>query len=104
MGRMLRDPGYEMGAVEVRARSDLSARLCAARGTIRAGTFHPLTSTTGVAAPCIVKCAVRVSASPGHSVTSLSLHKIGSTGWPCADCLIDTCSNSATVLDDVGTD
>src|SRR5882757_9570687 len=67
------------------------------------GTFHPLTSTTGVDAPDVTKCAVRVSDSPGHSVTSLSLHRIGSISSPPADRLIDTCWNSATALEDGGT-
>src|SRR5882757_6179890 len=82
------------------------------------GTFHPLTSTTGVAlaelaapdvalvklsAPDVAKCAVRVSDSPGHSVTSLSLHRIGNISSPPAGRLIDTCWNSATALEDGGT-
>src|SRR5579862_6444620 len=67
------------------------------------GTFHPLTSTTGVAAPGLAKRAVRVSVSPGHSVTSLSLHRIGSTSSPPADRLINACWNSATALEDGGT-
>src|ERR1700730_16298906 len=67
------------------------------------GTFHPLTSTTGVAAPGVAKRAVRVSDSPGHSVTSLSLHRIGNISSPPADRLIDTCWNSATALEDWAT-
>src|ERR1700722_19929198 len=67
------------------------------------GTFHPLTSTTGVAAPGVAKRAVRVSDSPGHRVTSLSLHRIGNMSSPPAAPLIDTCWNSATVLEDGGT-
>src|SRR6266567_3116662 len=84
------------------------------------GTFHPLTSTTerlatersarespagttGVSAPGVAKRAVKVTDSPGHSVTSLSLHRIGNTGSPPADRLIDTCWNSATALEDGGT-
>ena len=51
----------------------------------------------------VAKRAVRVSDSPGHSVTSLSLHRIGNTGSPPADRLIDTCWNSATALEDGGT-
>src|SRR5215472_4033233 len=74
-----------------------------ASGTLRVGTFQPLTSTTGVAAPGAAKCAVKVSDSPGHSVTSLSLHRIGSIGSPSADRLIETCWNSATALEDGGT-
>src|SRR5271154_3572140 len=66
-------------------------------------TFHPLTSTTGAAVPGVAKRAVRVSDSPGHSVTSLSLHRIGNTGSPPPVRLIDMCWNSATVLEDEGT-
>src|ERR1700733_14764486 len=78
-------------------------RLSTATGTLCVGTFHPLNSTTGVAAPCVAKRAVRVSDSPGHSVTSLSLHRIGSMSSPPADRLIDTCWNNATALEDGGT-
>src|SRR6202167_6059264 len=67
------------------------------------GTFHPVTSTTGVAVPGVAKCAGRVRDSPGQSVTSLSLHRIGNIGSPPADRLIDTCWNSATALEDRGT-
>src|SRR3984893_4562795 len=67
------------------------------------GTFHPLNSTTGISAPDAAKCAVKVSDSPGHSVTSLSLHRIGSKSSPPAGRLIDTCWNSATALEDGGT-
>src|SRR6185437_3410429 len=62
-----------------------------------------LTSTIGAPGPCEAKCAVNVSDSPGHSVTSLSLHRMGSARLPPADCLIETCWNSATALDDAGT-
>src|SRR5215471_9646448 len=75
-----------------------------ATGTLWVGAFHPLTSTTGgVAAPDAAKCAVRVIDSPDHSVTSLSLHRIGSTSSPPADRLIDTCWNSAIAPEDGGT-
>src|SRR5262245_4164665 len=70
---------------------------------LRVGTFHPLTSTTGEAAPGAAKCAVKVSDSPGQSVTSLSLHRIGRIGSPSADRLIDTCWSSATAPEDGGT-
>src|SRR5580704_3469335 len=66
-------------------------------------TFHPLTSTTSVSSPGAAKRAVRVSDSPGHSVTSLSLHRIGNISSPPADRLIDTCWNSATALEDWAT-
>src|SRR6185503_13237868 len=39
---------------------------------------------------------------PGHSVTSLSLHRTGSTGWSSVGCLIERCWNSATPLDLAG--
>src|ERR1700683_484639 len=65
--------------------------------------FHPFTSTTGVSALGVVKCAVKVSDSPGQSVTSLSLHRIGNISSPPADPLIDTRWNSATALEDGGT-
>src|SRR6516165_5490217 len=70
---------------------------------LRVGRFHPLTSTTGAAAPGAAKCAVKVSDSPGHSVTSLSLHRIGSIDSPPAVRLSETCWNSATDLEDAGT-
>src|SRR5262249_15491934 len=66
--------------------------------------FQPLTSTIGLSASEPAKCAVRVSDSPGHRVTSLSLHRMGSTSSPPADRLIETCWNSATPLEDAGTD
>src|SRR5258705_289270 len=88
--RMVPNPGY-------------GVRLATATGTLRVGTFHPLTSTTGVAALGVAECAVKVSDSPGHSVTSLSLHRIGSISSPPSDRLIDTCWNSATALEDGGT-
>src|SRR5580698_10861033 len=78
-------------------------RLSTATGTHWDGTFHPPTSTMGCAAPDVARCAVRLSDSPGHSVTSLSLHRIGNIGSPPADRLIDTCWNSATALEDRGT-
>src|ERR1700734_3349443 len=73
-----------------------------ATGTLRVGAFHPLTSTSGAPVPCAANCAVTVTDSPGHSVTSLSLHRMGSTGLPPADCLIERCWNSATARDDAG--
>src|SRR5215469_4005196 len=82
---------------------EADARPSRATGMLRVGAFHPLTSTTGAAAPGVAKCAVRVSDSPGQSVTSLSLHRIGSITSPSADRLIATCWNSATALEDGGT-
>ena len=75
---------------------DAALRLSTATGTLCVGTFHPLTSTTGVsapgvAAPGVAKRAVKVSDSPGHCVTSLSLHRIGRTGSPPVARLIDMC-------------
>src|SRR5256885_16963508 len=70
---------------------------------LRVGTFQPLTSTTGAAAAEVAKCAVRVRDSPGHSVTSLSLHRIGSIGSPPAVRFIDTCLKKATALAGGGT-
>src|SRR5215469_11642637 len=82
---------------------EADARPSRATGMLRVGAFHPLTSTTGAAAPGVAKRAVRVSDSPGQSVTSLSLHRTGSIGSPSADRLIATCWNNATALEDAGT-
>src|SRR6516165_5615701 len=81
---------------------EAAVRLSTATGTLRVGTFHPLTSTTGAVAG-VANRAVKVNDSPGQSVTSLSLHRIGSSGSPPADRLIDTCWNSAAAAEDGGT-
>ena len=71
---------------------------------LRAGAFQPRISTTGIGAPDVAKRARRVSDSPGQSVTSLSLHRIGTIGSPFSVRLIDTCWNNAMALEDAGTD
>src|SRR6185437_94772 len=110
MSAMVPAPTYGVGAVEA------GVGLSMATGTLWVGAFQPLTSmierlarespagATDVPTPAMAKCAVKVSDSPGHRVTSLSLHKIGSTSSPPVDRLIDTCWNSATDFEDGGTD
>src|SRR5215468_6731026 len=81
------------GRIQCFISGEAAVRLSRVTGTLRVGTFHPLTSTTGAPAPDVAKCAVKVADSPGHSVTSLSLHRIGTIGSPPVDRLIATCWN-----------
>src|SRR6185437_6707822 len=45
-----------------------------------------------------------VNDSPGHKVTSLSLHRIGSASSPFVDLRMDRCWNKATAFDESGTE
>ncbi|TMC08047.1 MAG: hypothetical protein E6J41_14770 [Chloroflexi bacterium] len=63
------------------ARWAVTAAASSPAGTVAAGTFQPLTLTTGWRPPssAVSYRAVRVCDWPGHSVTSLSLQVIGTT-------------------------